>query len=183
VAHKVHDSGRTRAGGGSFLYHASNTDVSATLDYVGIVSLGPAIAADLASRGGRYARTAALGVVFTVAATVVFRTLIAERNETRDVYIYVTQGIATALILWQLDSWQLWGGGGVLLGGTVAMVVAMAELEDCGHGHRRRWQSEIGRVHFWGHALVGGGVAIIAGQLRAHARGAAAVAAAAVEYK
>ena len=65
------------------------------------------------------------------------------------------------------------GGGGVLLGGTLAMVVAMAERENCAHVG-----SEIGRVRFWGHALVGGGVAIIAGQLRAHARGAAAVAAA-----
>ena len=107
-------------GVGSFLYHANNTGASATVDYLGIVLLGPALFFDIAgvetgpgsdSGGSLPASTYGYPTKFFLWAgfTAILGASIAIRvavtyYPTLDAYVYVSQSVAAVGIIWL--SWR-----------------------------------------------------------------------------
>ncbi len=107
-------------GVGSFLYHANNTGASATVDYLGIVLLGPALFFDIAgveikwetgSSGSLPASTCGhptkyflwAGFTAILGASIAIRVAVTY-YPTLDAYVYVSQSVAAVGIVWL--SWK-----------------------------------------------------------------------------
>ena len=158
---------------GSFLYHANNTRASATVDYVGIVTLGPALFCDAAAVAadrfsavcGIPVRAVRIGLVLLFLAVLGFgvacRTLVGY-HRTLDLYVYVSQGIAPAaifLLLWGegRDGFRYYLGLLVLIAGCIVLIVATSYRNKC-----EGVDTELERPHFYGHVLVGTGATVLA---------------------
>lgn len=158
---------------GSFLYHANNTRASATVDYVGIVTLGPALFCDAAGVAADRLRavcgvpvlTVRVGLVLlflvVLGAGITVRTLV-DYYRTLDLYVYVSQGVAAAAILLLL--WvegragvRYYFGLLVLISGIIALIVATSYQNKC-----EGVDTELERPHFYGHVLVGTGATVLA---------------------
>ena len=150
-------------GVGSFLYHANNNTASGTVDYLGIVLLGPAILVDIwGVSTGRVATKVALILGFAAVTAVSIAIRVTETyHKTLDLYIYVSQGIAAfaiICILWSQKAGRerYYPGLAVLLSGIIALIVATGTREDC-----VGVETEFERPHFYGHLLVGAGTTAI----------------------
>ena len=145
----------------SFLFHAANTEASATLDFIGLNLLGPALVADFVADGGR-PKTAVAGFLVLLAATVAVRVGVDDDfPRTQDVfntYTYVTQSIMAAILLvlfWRRDLVAAWLPATIIVGGCVSLIVA--------NNSSRFWaciNTQLAEPHFWGHLLVAVGATL-----------------------
>jgi hypothetical protein len=169
-------------GVGSFLYHANNTDASATVDYLGIVLVGPALFFDIAGveingdpgspgtlpvstygHPSKYFLWAGFAAV--LGASIAIRMAVAH-TPTLDAYVYVSQSVAAVGILWL--SWKqtqfrrvpYYGGLVLLVAGIITLIVATGTRNDCAGVN-----TELERPHFYGHLLVGAGTTAVAAAL------------------
>lgn len=169
-------------GVGSFLYHANNTGASATVDYLGIVLLGPALFFDIAgveikgdqgSSGTLPELTYGYPTKYFLWAgfTAIFGASIAIRvavtyYPTLDAYVYVSQSVAAVGIIWlswkqtQFRRVSYYGGLVLLVAGIITLIVATGTRNDCAGVI-----TELERPHFYGHLLVGAGTTAVAAAL------------------
>lgn len=141
----------------SFLYHAANTWVSSSLDWIGIVTLGPSITADFLV----YMNYTKIGVLYFVIFITVNFVLRFEKpmswpdppSETHRIYLYVINSVSTAAILFLA---YIWGklrfialGSIFLIGGSIALIVGnnVDHMWDC-------VSTQLVEPHFWGHLLI-----------------------------
>ena len=169
---------------GSFLYHANNTGASATVDYLGIVLLGPALFFDIAgaeagseagsdSEGSLPASTCGYptkyflwaGFTAILGASIAIRVAVTY-YPTLFWYVYVSQSVAAVGIIWL--SWKqtqfrrvpYYGGLALLVAGIITLIVATGTRNDCAGVN-----TELERPHFYGHLLVGAGTTAVAAAL------------------
>ena len=138
-------------GAASFLFHAANTELSASLDYVGMCCFGAGLLADLLFWQGHRAGAMLLFAVYTGAT-------IAVRLETSasGAYLYATQGASAALVLWLAYRWglmrRLVPAAVLLVGGVVTLIV--------GNNIDAFWhciETQLAEPHVYGHVGVAAG--------------------------
>ena len=144
----------------SFLFHAANTEASATLDFIGLNLLAPALLADFVGR--RTPKTAAAGFLVLLVATVAVRVGVKDdfprTQDVFDTYTYVLQSVMAAILLvlfWRSDFVAAWLPAAIIVGGCVSLIIA--------NNSSRFWgciETQLAEPHFWGHFLVAVGVTL-----------------------
>ena len=146
----------------SFLFHAANTKITFTLDFIGLNLLAPAILSDIIRRYG-YSIAAFILFGALLTTTILVRLLVKDSfpqtNQVFNTYIFIAQPTLTVAILtvaYLFDYIKdLWPGALFTIGGSIALIVAnnVDSFWGC-------VETQLIEPHFWGHLLVGIGATL-----------------------